>query len=96
MNLFILLPLPLLAHLFPQDSPIIHLDQSTFSHHSIATPLQQSNWFILFYVTWCPYCKKTIPLWDQLSRHYEGRLDIKIAAVDWYIYGLFYTQRQQL
>lgn len=29
--------------------------------------------FIIYHVTWCPYCKQALPIWDITASAYEGK-----------------------
>jgi thiol-disulfide isomerase/thioredoxin len=29
--------------------------------------------FIFFYTTWCPYCKKFLPIWNEFSTKWNGK-----------------------
>ena len=30
--------------------------------------------FIFFYTTWCPYCKKALPVWEEFSKQWNGKM----------------------
>ena len=29
---------------------------------------------IFFYTTWCPYCKKALPIWQEFSKQWNGKV----------------------
>ena len=29
--------------------------------------------FVIYHVTWCPYCKQALPIWDQVEDEYKGK-----------------------
>ena len=30
--------------------------------------------FMFFYTTWCPYCKKALPIWQEFSKQMNGKV----------------------
>ena len=28
----------------------------------------------MFYTDWCPYCKKAMPVWDEMEQEYNGKI----------------------
>ena len=39
---------------------------------------------LFFYTTWCPYCKKSLPIWDSLKGQFTtlGNVDIIYREID--------------
>lgn len=40
------------------------------------------NWFIMFYTSWCPHCKRLLPIFDELALNLNQK--IHFGVVDWY------------
>ena len=41
----------------------------------------QGKWLIMFYAPWCGHCKKLEPVFDEIGKYYEGKMN-NIAKVD--------------
>lgn len=49
---------------------------------SFSEPFSTKPVFTLFYVPWCPYCKKMKGEWDAFSKQYKHNSKVKIQEID--------------
>ncbi|KFX87275.1 hypothetical protein V490_08395 [Pseudogymnoascus sp. VKM F-3557] len=45
------------------------------SFHTQVT-LSQDSWFVKFYAPWCHHCQSLAPIWTELAKEMEGKLNI--------------------
>ena len=38
--------------------------------------------FLEFYASWCAHCKKLVPVYDDLGKHFKDNDDVIIAKID--------------
>lgn len=65
-------------HVKPTASPnaagtSVPLSQEDFQKRVTTT---QDDWFIKFYVPWCPHCHDLAPAWLQMSKELQGKLNV--------------------
>lgn len=44
----------------------------------------------MFYASWCPHCKRIIPVWEELALNFEGK--VKIGALEWFLHKIKYIK----
>ena len=80
---------------FNEDSHVIQLNDTMFDNVTHIGCMDNTNdilylelgnftrpWFIMFYATWCPHCKRIITLWEQVAEKYQE--SINVGALEWY------------
>lgn len=71
-------------HVEPTASPnaagtLVPLSQEDFQKRVTTT---QDDWFIKFYVPWCPHCQDLAPAWLQMSKELQGKLNVEEVNCD--------------
>lgn len=72
---------PLKSQEIPQDNngPVVIVVGKNF--HDIVIN-SSKDIFILFYTSWCPWCKKLMPIWEKLGKELQKPDDTIIAKMD--------------
>ena len=68
-------------NVFGDYTPVraVRLNDDNFdSRSSMCQSSSNCNFFILFHVPWCGYCKEILPVWDRLAEQLEGELMVNI------------------
>eukprot|EP01069_Polyplicarium_translucidae_P004231 Polyplicarium_translucidae@DN2530_c0_g2_i1.p2 len=77
-----LLALVSFAAILGSCGPLVALNAETFtSVTGIGVgSADHEDWFIKFYVPWCPHCKKIEKVWKDVAKELEG--EVYVGAVD--------------
>ena len=55
----------------------LRLTDENFETRDTLCEAVRCDWFILFYVPWCGYCKEALPIWDRLAEQLQGELMVR-------------------
>ena len=64
------------------SSKPIKITHADFSGLLLKKKFDNKVVLLKFYVDWCGYCKRTIPLFNNLANHYKNDSKVEIAEYD--------------
>ena len=64
-----------------QSIPAVAFNLTDASFDSLVQQGKHASWFVLFYVPWCPHCKRLKKIWNQLAAEFTEK--VNIGMLDW-------------